>query len=111
MPQKSLVRSQPYWQARQLPAGFRLTAHNRVEKNGASVFEHLVYSDGLASVSVYIEDESVESRAGAHGSSRLGTANAFSRHIGQKHVTVIGEVPSVTVRVIGDAVAPPASTD
>jgi len=111
MPRKSLVRSQPYWQARQLPAGFRLTAHNRVEKNGHSVFEHLVYSDGLASVSVYIEDESVESRAGAHGSSRLGTANAFSRHIGQKHVTVIGEVPSVTVRVIGDAVAPPASTD
>ena len=95
MPQKSLVRSKPYWQASRLPAGF----------------EHLVYSDGLASVSVYIEDESVESRVGGHGSSRLGTANAFSRHIGRKHVTVIGEVPAVTVRVIGDAVAPPASAD
>ncbi|NNE05387.1 MAG: hypothetical protein HKN15_06655 [Xanthomonadales bacterium] len=111
MPQRLLVRSAPRWEPKHLPAGFRLTAHNLVEKNGDSVFEHLVYSDGLASVSVYIEDESAESRPGDHGSSQLGTANAFSRHIGQKHVTVIGEVPSLTVRTIGDAVAPSFAAD
>lgn len=105
-PARTSVRSKSQWQARQLPPGFRLTQHNRVGSEGDSVYEHLVYSDGLASVSVYIEDPKEEDTA-THGLSRIGTANAYSRHVGSKHVTVIGEVPSVTVKAIGEAVTPP----
>lgn len=110
MPARTSVRSKARWQAQQLPPGFRLTQHNRVDSEGDSVYEHLVYSDGLASVSVYIEDPKEESTA-AHGLSRIGTANAYSRHVASKHVTVIGEVPSVTVKAIGEAVTPPAPLD
>lgn len=109
-PARTQVRSKPRWQAQQLPPGFRLTQHNRVNSRGDSAYEHLVYSDGLASVSVYIEDPEEEDTA-AHGLSRVGTANAYSRHVGSKHVTVIGEVPSVTVKAIGEAVTPPAPLD
>lgn len=106
MPARTAVRSKPQWQPRQLPPGFRLIQHSRVDSDGDSVYEHLVYSDGLASVSVYIEDPREESTA-VHGFNRIGTANAYSRHVGSKHVTVIGEVPSVTVKAIGEAVTPP----
>ena len=106
MPAQPLKRAQPKWKPQSLPRGFRLTAHNIVESGGEDVFEHLVYSDGLASVSVYIEDLEADSVADDHGASQLGTANAYSRHVGSKHVTVIGEVPQVTVRSIGTAVAP-----
>ncbi len=94
--------SNPEWQPDSLPPGFRLAAHSHQEEEGESVFEHLVYSDGLASVSVYIEKKAAE-RAAEQGLSRIGTASAFSRDLGSRQVTVIGEVPPETVQAIGNA--------
>jgi sigma-E factor negative regulatory protein RseB len=79
------------------------------ETQGESVFEHQVYSDGLASVSVYVENRK-EGTGSVQGASKIGTANAFSRNIGSKQVTVSGEVPTITVLSIGNAVAPPDSS-
>ena len=102
-----LTRANPEWQPDSLPPGFRLATH-RHQSEGESVFEHLVYSDGLASVSVYIESNT--GQPGMHqGLSRLGTANAFTRMLGSRQVTVIGEVPAATVRAIGDAFRVPAN--
>ena len=42
------------WQADTLPAGFRMTASAR-QMLPAGPVEHLVFSDGLASVSVFVE--------------------------------------------------------
>lgn len=111
MPTRSAFRkSDPQWKPDSVPKGFSLAAHNMVEKEGKSVFEHLVYSDGLASVSVYIEEKTGK-LSEIHGQSMLGTANAYTRDIGSKHVTVIGEVPSVTVKSIGEAVNPPVAAE
>lgn len=102
-----MTRANPEWRPEVLPPGFRLATH-RHQSEGENVFEHLVYSDGLASVSVYIESDG--DHAPAHqGLSRIGTANAFTRMLGSRQVTVIGEVPEVTVRAIGDAFKAPAN--
>lgn len=102
-----MTRSMPEWQPDSLPPGFRLATH-RHQAEGESMFEHLVYSDGLASVSVYIETASGEAGI-SPGLKRIGTANAFTRQLGNRQLTVIGEVPAATVRAIGDAFRAPPS--
>lgn len=38
------------------------------------------------------------------GGSTMGAVNAYGRTIGKYHVTVVGEVPHATVKMIGDSV-------
>lgn len=107
MPERQVVtKASPKWQPVSLPPGFRLAAHSHQEQEGENIFEHLVYSDGLASVSVYIEKREGDEDS-VQGLSRIGTANAFSRDLGSRQVTVIGEVPAATVRAIGEAFSIP----
>lgn len=83
-----------------LPPGFALAAHGRDPASPDS--EHLVFSDGLASVSVYLEP--FDAGAGLpEGLSRVGTTNAWSRRGDKRRVTVVGEVPPVTLKTIGRA--------
>jgi sigma-E factor negative regulatory protein RseB len=76
-----------------------LAAHRQ---GGEGEFEHLVFSDGLATVSVYIEPAANQPRP-TPGLSRMGTTNAWSRASDKHFVTAIGEVPPVTVRQFGNA--------
>lgn len=93
----------PRWQPELLPPGFRLTAHRYFGESDHGIFEHLVYSDGLAAVSVYIESI-VPGNSPQTGLNRLGTTHAFSRTSGDMLITVVGDVPATTVKLIGDAV-------
>lgn len=104
---QALSDDKPKWRPAKLPPGFRLSAHSVRKTGGQGFFEHQVYSDGLASVSVYVENRADEGEV-VLGASKIGIANAFSRNVGNKQVTVIGEVPTVTVHSIGNAVGPPA---
>ncbi len=91
------------WEIGSLPAGFELTAQGREEMPGsAAPVGHMMFSDGLATVSVYLER--MDGRKGLLGSSRMGAVSAFGRHDGGYQVTVVGEVPPVTVEAIGGAV-------
>lgn len=65
--------------------------------------EHLVFSDGLASFSVYIEKRP-EVTDDLRGVSRMGAVHATGQRIGEHYITVIGEVPSETVRRVADSV-------
>jgi len=103
-PEKTVVtQSSPRWQPANLPPGFQLTSHSH--KTGTdSVYEHMVYSDGLAAVSVYVEQQ----KPGATvkpGVSQLGTNNAYTRKQGRLQITVIGEVPAITVKSIANEMA------
>ncbi len=96
-------QSKPRWQPEKLPPGFELTSHNR--KSGSDgVYEHMVYSDGLAAVSVYVEQQAPGAVIKS-GVSQLGTNNAYIRKRGELQITVIGEVPALTVRTIADEMA------
>lgn len=94
----------PRWLPQNLPAGFELTDHRLFGQQGRGIFEHLVYSDGLAAVSVYVESDDGETGQQA-GLSRMGTTHAFSRISDGVFITVMGDVPEATVRFIGNAVA------
>jgi sigma-E factor negative regulatory protein RseB len=103
------------WQASSLPPGFRMTASARQMLPGGPA-EHLVFSDGLASVSVFVQ---VRGNAGgdAGGSAHddtasLGTSSAYSTAVQGYRITVVGEVPPQTVRDIARAMraaVPPAA--
>ncbi|MBL8264878.1 MucB/RseB C-terminal domain-containing protein [Steroidobacter sp.] len=92
------------WGVIRLPAGFRLTAWRIQLIAGSSVpVQHLVYSDGLASVSVFIEPSDPQAQP-MKGLAKVGAAFAFSRALDGHQVTAVGEVPPVTVEAIAASV-------
>ncbi|NMG44209.1 siderophore-interacting protein [Aromatoleum toluvorans] len=65
---------------------------------------HMVYSDGLASISVFIEpNDGSRAELGPFAS---GAINIYKRVVGQHLVTALGEVPLRAVQRLGDAVEP-----
>jgi sigma-E factor negative regulatory protein RseB len=64
----------------------------------------MVFSDGLASVSVFIEQLDDEGEM-AVGLSRMGGVNTYAKHLGDFQVTAVGEVPPTTVQRIANSVA------
>lgn len=83
-----------------LPSGFELSAASTSTMAGSRYpVDHLVYTDGLATVSVFVEDPKSSPEI-ADGHSRLGTANAFSTSLQGRRVTAVGEVPRRTVETI-----------
>lgn len=101
---QEITRSAPVWVPAQLPPGFDLTTHRRQGKRSPVPFQHLVYSDGVAAVSIYVE-QAPNSGGPPVGTSRLGTTHAFSRNEAGMQITVVGDVPAITVEEIGRAVS------
>ena len=92
------------WSVTGLPAGFMRTHHNRhVMPSAAVPVEHMVFSDGLATVSVYIEPRQAGAQ-GLSGHSNMGAVNALGVQAGDHQITVVGEVPRLTVERIGRSV-------
>jgi sigma-E factor negative regulatory protein RseB len=87
------------WACEDLPAGFRAISTRTEMSAEASGDEttHIVYSDGVASVSVFIARATLEHAAGW---ALLGTSNSFTTEIDGFSVTAVGEVPGVTVQRI-----------
>lgn len=72
--------------------------------NSVMPVEQVVFSDGLASVSVFIEEEVEHNPANLLGGTRMGAVNVHGRMLGDYHVTVVGEVPHRTVKKISNSV-------
>ena len=95
------------WAPQQLPSGFALTARmmHALPAHPYPV-EHLVYSDGLAVVSVFVEPVNGASKAfELKGLTKMGAVHVFGKIVENHQVTVVGEVPAVTVNMIGNSVA------
>ena len=94
------IQTESNWYARVLPEGFMLTQNSiKPSFHGEGVVHHLVYSDGMASVSVFVEKQMPEKNS-LRGVSTMGALNAYGHSINDYHVTVIGEVPASTVKLI-----------
>lgn len=93
------------WRLARLPKGFTVSeSSHRSMPNSEKGADHIVVSDGLASISVYIEDFGVESQ-GVIGATNFGAVNIFGKLLGEHHqVTVVGDVPASTVKLVADAV-------
>lgn len=93
------------WEVTAPPEGFRVTRQiRRSDPMSGEPVEHLVLSDGLAAVSVFVTGTGGKEGRPLEGVSRMGAVHAFGRMIGAFQVTVVGEVPAETVQRIGEAV-------
>lgn len=103
------------WVINTLPKGFMLTQSTMrysqsllSKKLSAENIEqqpdllHMVYSDGLASVSVFIEKRQ-DAEKHLQGPAKMGVVNAFGNTVGEYFVTVVGEVPEKTVRAMAQS--------
>lgn len=88
------------WDARRLPSGFwRLDSRQVLLAGSTYPVRHLVYTDGLATVSVFIAHPLSDADM-PEGFSRFGSTNAYSLKIDGRLATAIGEVPGRTVQGI-----------
>jgi sigma-E factor negative regulatory protein RseB len=95
---------EPGWVVRRLPVGFSLTHYQRKRMQpGGEGTEHLVYSDGLATVSVYVEMASADDNT-LTGLSSMGAMNAYGAIVNGHQVVVVGEVPAVTVEMMARSI-------
>ena len=79
-----------------LPPGFRMANRSTQAMPGSSEpVAHIVFTDGIASVSVFVEPR--KPGAPAEGPSRVGSSSAFSTVVDGHQVTAVGEVPPTTV--------------
>jgi len=110
--EKRLIESR--WEIAALPQGFNVTArfhHQMPNSDGPT--EHWVISDGLASISIYIE-QIPDGKSAFEGASPMGATNTFgvlSKGVPSDgvlneayQITVIGEVPASTVEKLAHAI-------
>lgn len=97
------------WSVESLPKGFMLTRSTMRYSHPSSYIAgekpdllHLVYSDGLASVSVFIE-KSEDAEKHLQGVSTMGAVNAYGNQVDDYSVTVVGEVPVTTVQAMAQS--------
>jgi sigma-E factor negative regulatory protein RseB len=93
------------WASEDLPRGFRAISTHEEKMTGSEEFvTHILYSDGLANVSVFIAklDE-----GNSQGASSVGGSNSFSAIVGDHHITAVGEVPAMTVEQIATTMRAP----
>jgi sigma-E factor negative regulatory protein RseB len=93
-----------HWQVTDLPAGFEQIMHSRLTGGpNQHAINHIVFSDGLVTVSVFVEPlEGAEPVL--EGASRMGAMNAFGAVVNDHQVVVVGEVPATTVQLIASSV-------
>lgn len=84
--------------------GFRKIVEVRRMLHDTRPVGQLVYSDGLAAVSVFIEPVAGRPDAARQGIARMGAVNVYRREVADHLVTVVGEAPAASVRRIGDTV-------
>lgn len=99
------VASDPYgqWYFEGLPPGFSpVIATERVFGPDSQPSLHFVLSDGLATVSVYV-DANEEKAEMFEGATRSGATHAVARPLAGHQLTVVGEVPRKTVEWIADS--------
>jgi len=92
------------WRVAHPPLGFLSTGHNtRHVAAGGVPTHHIVLSDGLASVSVYIEKLDASKKRFV-GSSYMGAVNIHGVVVDEHQITVVGEVPAATVKMVADSI-------
>jgi sigma-E factor negative regulatory protein RseB len=92
------------WKVQALPPGFKKIAEvsRRLRGNDFPVI-HMVYSDGLAGISVFIE-KIVNKANVKKGLYNKGITHIYIRTVGDNLLTVVGEVPARTVMQVADSV-------
>ncbi|MBU1691848.1 MAG: MucB/RseB C-terminal domain-containing protein [Gammaproteobacteria bacterium] len=93
------------WRVKQLPPGFtQVTVIKRTMPGKGVPVKHLVFSDGLATVSVFIEPVETVIKP-MQRVVRQGAIHVYTRTVADHQITVLGEVPAITVMQIANSVS------
>jgi len=96
------IASDTGWVLTRHPVGFKkLTELKRTIAGRSVMVSHIVYSDGLAAVSVFIEP--LPKVRIAQMLSHQGAVNIYTRPVADHMVTVLGEAPAATVMQIANS--------
>ncbi|MDJ0700961.1 MAG: MucB/RseB C-terminal domain-containing protein [Woeseiaceae bacterium] len=99
-PAKSRTRQplESEWRSDNLPSGFKpVSAHAEEMPGNDGLVTHVLFSDGIASVSVFV---AFLEGASVQGKSNHGSSHSYSVSNGDHVITAVGEVPAVTVEQI-----------
>jgi sigma-E factor negative regulatory protein RseB len=104
VPAQADYNPSPHWMLKELPAGYRKVDQMlRIVHGKPLPVTHVVFSDGLASVSLFIEPVANGIKART-GHSVVGNTSFYSSVAGYLQITVLGEVPEATVAQIANSV-------
>jgi sigma-E factor negative regulatory protein RseB len=92
------------WTIRTRPPGFRTVAELIRTVGGTGGVGHIVLSDGLAAISVFIEPATSKRLTPQPGLAQQGAINVYTRPVGNYWVTVVGEAPAESVKYVANAV-------
>lgn len=103
-PKPELIKKNTNWKVMSLPKGFipDMQEKHMVPKNSTPV-EHMVFSDGLSSISVFIEKD-MNNKDNLVGSSHMGAVHLHGRKVNGYQVTVVGEAPLKSIKMISKSV-------
>ena len=96
--------SLPGWGLSAELPGFRKVIELKRRMGKSRPVSQVVYSDGLAAVSVFIEAMEDAADPVQTGTASLGGIHIFTRQVANHRVTVVGETPAASVQRIGNAV-------
>lgn len=105
-PDQARTASSAMLSALKVPPGFRMTNRSAQLMPGSTApVSHLVFTDGLASVSVFVESQSTRlvPKGQSTAATRFGASSALSTVVNGSKVIVVGEVPPATVRYIANS--------
>lgn len=91
------------WKFSNVPDGFwqQSAIKRRIPETGRFI-QQMVYTDGLASLSVFIEKQTSQT---PQGETSMGAVNGFIRIVNDYSVTAIGEVPTATLKQVVESVS------
>lgn len=87
------------WMPPRVPPNFELIKVGTGESEAGVGFEHFLFSDGLASFSIYVEEAGSRYDRGRIKS--VGPVHIYTGLLDGRQITVVGEVPLATVQYIG----------
>jgi sigma-E factor negative regulatory protein RseB len=91
------------WSLDSVPVGFRISGYSRIQHPPLKhPIEHILLSDGLSSVSIYVDE--LKEEPFLDKLKKIGAVNAYTRKIDGFVVTVMGEVPPKTVHLIANGI-------
>src|SRR5258708_526315 len=94
------------WTVKNFPAGFRKILEMRRSKQGNAVLvTHMVYSDGLAAVSVFIQPVATPNKIN-EALSQQAASNIYTRTLNAQVRTVLGESPATSAMQLANSVSP-----
>lgn len=93
------------WIVPELPVGYAKVDHRLITVAGKSKqVDHMIFSDGIGSVSLFIEPLAKGVRP-KMGNMSIGSTNMCARFLDGYQITVVGEVPTLPCQQIANAVS------